>query len=365
MRILMLPRYTARGASSRYRCWQYVPGLRRAGHEVDIKPLMSDGYLTKLYRTGRRGWRWLAAGYASRLLDALRARRYDAVVCEQEAFPFLPAAVELIITKLNARFILDYDDAAYCKYERWPVLRKKIARLMAAAEMVVVGNNHLAGYARKFTPHVTVIPTVVDLAAYPNHQDATPSSTIRIAWIGTPMTANYLKPLIPELERLQTKHPNVGFRFIGAGSLPTNGLRIESREWSAATEGQLLSECDIGIMPLCDTEFTRGKCGLKLIQYMACGLPVVASPVGVNRKIVEENRNGFLAATSGEWFEKLEALVENAELRRRLGESGRSKVAAEYTVEQGLAKWLEILEKRSRCSEQQPEQIEETISAHG
>jgi len=260
---------------------------------------------------------------------------------------------------------VDYDDAAHCKYERWPVLRKKIARLMAAAEMVVVGNNHLAGYARKFTPHVTVIPTVVDLAAYPNHQDATPSSTIRIAWIGTPMTANYLKPLIPELERLQTKHPNVGFRFIGAGSLPTNGLRIESREWSAATEGQLLSECDIGIMPLCDTEFTRGKCGLKLIQYMACGLPVVASPVGVNRKIVEENRNGFLAANSGEWFKKLEALVENAELRRRLGESGRSKVAAEYTVEQGLAKWLKILEKRSQCSEQQPEQIEETISAHG
>ncbi len=365
MRILMLPRYTARGASSRYRCWQYVPGLRRAGHEVEIKPLLSDGYLPELYGTGHRGWRWLAAGYASRLLDALRARRYDAVVCEQEAFPFLPAAVELIITKLNARVMLDYDDAAYCKYERWPVLRKKIARLMAAAEMVVVGNNHLAGYARKFTPHVTVIPTVVDLAAYPNHQDATPSSTIRIAWIGTPMTANYLKPLIPELERLQTKHPNVGFRFIGAGSLPTNGLRIESREWSAATEGQLLSECDIGIMPLCDTEFTRGKCGLKLIQYMACGLPVVASPVGVNRKIVEENRNGFLAANSGEWFKKLEALVENAELRRRLGESGRSKVAAEYTVEQGLAKWLKILEKRSQCSEQQPEQIEETISAHG
>ncbi len=365
MRILMLPRYTARGASSRYRCWQYVPGLRRAGHEVDIKPLMSDGYLTELYGTGRRGWRWIAVGYASRLLDALRAGRYDAVLCEQEAFPFLPAAVDLVISRLNSRFILDYDDAAHCKYERWPVLRKKIARLMATAETVVVGNSELEGYARKFTPHVTVIPTVVNLAAYPDHQEAAPSSAVRIAWIGTPMTANYLKPLIPELGRLQKKHKHVGFRFIGAGNFPTNGLRIESREWSAATEGQLLSECDIGIMPLSDTEFTRGKCGLKLIQYMACGLPVVASPVGVNRKIVEENRNGFLAATSGEWFEKLEALIENADMRKRFGESGRSKVAAEYTVEQGLAKWLEILEKRSRCSEQQPEQIEETISAHG
>ena len=167
------------------------------------------------------------------------------------------------------------------------------------------------------------------------------------------------------MERLQKKHKHVGFRFIGAGSFPTNGLRIESREWSPATEGQLLSECDIGIMPLSDTEFTRGKCGLKLIQYMACGLPVVASPVGVNQKIVEENRNGFLAADAGEWFEKLEALIEDAGLRKRLGEAGRRKVAAEYTVEHGLAKWLEILEKRSRRTEQQPEQIGETVSAHG
>ncbi len=365
MRILMLPRYTTRGASSRYRFWQYVPGLRRAGHEVDIKPLMSDGYLTELYGTGRRGWRWLAAGYAARFLDVLRAKQYDAVLCEHEVFPFLPAAAEMIFSKRNARFILDYDDAPHCKYERWPLLRRKIGRLMAAAETVVVGNSELEGYAREFTAHVTVIPTVVNLSNYPNHQEAALSSRIRIAWIGTPMTANYLKPLIPELGRLQKKHKHVGFRFIGAGSFPTNGLRIESLEWSVATEGQLLSECDIGIMPLSDTEFARGKCGLKLIQYMACGLPVVASPVGVNRKIVEENRSGFLAANSGEWFEKLEALIENADMRKRFGELGRCKVAAEYTVEHGLAKWLEILEKRSRHREQRPEQIEETISAHG
>jgi glycosyltransferase involved in cell wall biosynthesis len=365
MRILMLPRYTVRGASSRYRFWQYVPGLRSAGHEVDIKPLMSDGYLTELYGTGRRGWQWLARGYAARFLDALRAGRYDAVLCEHEVFPFLPASAEMIFSKRNARFILDYDDAPHCKYERWPMLRKKIGRLMAAAETVVVGNDELASYARKFTPHVTVIPTVVNLAAYPNHQSAVPSSKIRIAWIGTPMTANYLKPLIPELERLQKNHRQVVFRFIGAGSFAPKGLRIESWEWSAATEGQLLSECDIGIMPLSDTEFTRGKCGLKLIQYMACGLPVVASPVGVNQKIVEENRNGFLAADAGEWFEKLEALVENADLRKRLGEAGRRKVAAQYTVEHGLVKWLEILEKGSRRDEEQPQQIEETVSAHG
>ncbi len=348
MRILILPRYTAKGASSRYRFWQYVPGLRHAGHKVEVKPLMSDGYLTELYSTGRRGGRWLAAGYAARFIDALRAERYDAVLCEHEVFPFLPAAVEMIFSKLHSRFILDYDDAAHCKYDRWPVLRKKIAHLMRNADTVVVGNNHLAGYALQFTPSVTLIPTVVDLAAYPNRRDAAPSDTIRIAWIGTPMTASFLQPLIPEFTRLQKKHPRVGFRFIGAGNFPANGLRVELPEWSVATEGQLLSECDIGIMPLSDTEFTRGKCGLKLVQYMACGLPVVASPVGANCEIVEENRNGFLAANAHEWFERLDVLVANADLRKRLGASARSKVAAQYTLEHGLSKWLEILEKHSR-----------------
>src|SRR5260370_25438995 len=124
MRILILPRYTARGASSRYRFWQYVPGLRRAGHKVEVTPLMSDGYLTELYSTGRRGGRWLAAGYAARFLAALRLWRYDAVLCEQEIFPFLPASAEMLVSKLSSRFILDYDDAAYCKYYPWPVLRR-------------------------------------------------------------------------------------------------------------------------------------------------------------------------------------------------------------------------------------------------
>ncbi len=365
MRILILPRYTARGASSRYRFWQYVPGFRRAGHEVEIKPLLEDGYLTELYSRGRRSWRWLAAAYAARFLDALDAGRYDAVLCEHEVFPFLPAAAEMIFSKRNARFILDYDDAAHCKYDGWPVLRKKIAHLMRAADTVVAGNSHLASYALQFTSRVSVIPTVVDLAAYPNHRNGAPSSTIRIAWIGTPMTASYLQPLMSALERLQKKHPHVGFRFIGAGNIPTNGLRIERREWSVTTEAQLLSECDVGIMPLSDTEFTRGKCGLKLIQYMACALPVVASPVGANCEIVEENRNGFLAANAGEWFEKLGALIESADLRKRLGESGRAKVAGQYTLEHGLSKWLEILERAHGGGEEQPQPTRETVPIHG
>jgi glycosyltransferase involved in cell wall biosynthesis len=344
MRILFLPRYGLQGASSRYRIWQYVPLFERAGYEVEVQPLLDDGYLGEWYKSGRKGWRWLAAGYARRLLGALRVRRFDAVICEQEIWPFLPAFIELCFQRRHLRYFVDYDDAAYTKYSRWPVLRQKIPGIMAAAEAVVVGNNHLASYARQFARRICVIPTVVDLSRYPNWRHADASETIRVAWIGTPDTARFLKPLIPVMERLQFEHPRLSFRLIGAGDgFLRNGLRAETFAWSEKTETNLLSECHIGIMPLPDGEFMRGKCGLKLIQYMACSLPVVASPVGVNTEIVEHGKNGFLAATGGEWFEKLDKLVRHPELRLSFGGAGRAKVAAGYTLEHGFAKWQEIL----------------------
>jgi glycosyltransferase involved in cell wall biosynthesis len=351
MRILFLPRFGPQGASSRYRLWQYVPLFERAGHEVEVQPLLDDGYLAEFYKSGRKGWRWLATGYARRLLGVFQLRDFDAVICEQEIWPFLPAFIELFFQRLSPRYFVDYDDAAYTKYSRWRMLQRKIPRIMAAAERVVVGNNHLAGYARQFAQRVCVIPTVVDLSRYPNRTHAGTSETIRVAWIGTPVTARPLKPLIPVMERLQSEHPRLSFRFIGAGDgFPSNGLRAETVAWSEQTETGLLSECHIGIMPLPDDEFVRGKCGLKLIQYMACGLPVIASPVGVNRELVEEGKNGFLAATEDEWFEKLDKLIRDSELRMSLGTAGRAKVAAGYTIEHGFAKWQEILAENHSSS---------------
>jgi glycosyltransferase involved in cell wall biosynthesis len=345
MRILFLPKYGPQAASSRYRIWQYVPLFERAGHEVEVQPLLDDCYLGELYSKRRRGWRWLASGYGRRLLEAFRFGRFDAIVCEQEMLPFLPAFVELAMLRRKALFFVDYDDAAYANYARWTMLRGKIARVMAAAEAVVVGNTHLAGYARQFARRVRVIPTVVDLAGYPNHRQIGDADKVRVGWIGTPMTANYLQAVIPVMERLQRAHPKLNLRLIGAGNgFSCNGLRAEVPAWSRETESELLRGCDIGIMPLPETEFMRGKCGLKLIQYMACGLPVVASPVGVNREIVEEGRNGYLATSEEEWFAKLDRLIRDAELRMNLGKAGREKIEGSYTLEHGFSKWQEILE---------------------
>jgi glycosyltransferase involved in cell wall biosynthesis len=344
MRILLLPRYGPQAASSRYRIWQYVPLFERTGHEVVVRPLLDDGYLEDLYKTGRRGRKWLASGYARRLFDSLRPDRFDAVICEQEAFPFFPALIDLFCQRRGTRIFVDYDDNAHSKYSGWPILRHKIGRVMAAAESVIVGNFYLADYAKQFNQQVCVIPSVVDLSGYGDRIKTATSDTVRVAWIGTPVTAALLKPLLPVFKRLQSQHPKLRFRFIGAGtSLPWDGLHAEISEWSEQTETALLSGCDIGIMPLPDTDFTRSKCGLKLIQYMACALPVVASPVGVNRELVEEEKNGYLASSNDEWFQRLDKLIRSPELRTDLGKAGRAKVAAGYTLQNGFAKWQYIL----------------------
>jgi glycosyltransferase involved in cell wall biosynthesis len=346
MKLLMLPKYGRKGASSRYRLLQYVPMFERAGHEVEVWPLLENEYIEELYAHGNRPVRTLLPGYRRRAWQILSAGKFDAVICEQEVFPYLPDFCELLLRRPARRLFLDYDDAAYVRYQRFPYLRKKIGRVMSWADWVVAGNQHLADYAKQFARRVAIIPSVVDLKKYPDDQSARNPSAVCIGWIGTPITAALLRPLLPVFLRLQSRFPRVVFRFIGAGEgIESSELRYEAPAWSEETEGQLLAECDVGIMPLPDTEFMRGKCGLKLVQSMACGLPVVASPVGVNREIVENGENGILASSDAEWEEALGRLIANREVRLRMGKAARQKVENEYTLERGFAKWMDVLAK--------------------
>jgi len=345
MNLLLLTRYGRMGASSRCRLLQYAPLFEKAGHQVDVWPLVDDTYLRRLYENGRRPWANVFLGYTRRILRITELRNFDAVVCEQEAFPYMPVAWEDCLRRRCRRFFVDYDDAAYVRYERWPLLKNKIPRIMGAASGVVVGNPYVAQYARQFNPRVAIIPTMVDLARYPERPRAKTTSAIRVAWIGTPVTVKLLIPLVPVLQRIQQENKNLAFRFIGAGHASLfDGLNAETPEWSEQEEAKLLADCDLGILPLPDDEFARGKCGFKLIQYMACYLPVVASPVGVNREIVEHGRNGFLASNPEEWYAALSRLIVDRNLRQSMGRAARDKVESCYTLERGFPKWLEVIE---------------------
>lgn len=337
MKVLLLSRYGRMGASSRVRSLQYLPLLESKGWQVDVSPLFSDSYLQAFY-SGQPCRIQVIAGYWRRLKVMIRAGRYDLIWIEKEAFPFMPALAERLLFKVGVPYVVDYDDALFHRYDKhhsWLIrslLGRKIDAVMRHATLVVAGNEYLAERARATgARRVEIVPTVVDLTRYEVVQSASNDSLI-VGWIGSPATSHYLLAIGSVYESL-VREFDVRFVAVGASDEEVKGLPIEVWPWSEETEVQSIQAFDIGIMPLVDSPWERGKCGYKLIQYMACGLPVVASPVGVNGRIVEHGANGFLAQDLHEWEEALRRLLYDQNLRRRMGTKGRERVEAWYSLQ--------------------------------
>ncbi len=351
MSVMSYPRYAPLGASSRIRWLQFLPELRRLGLDIEVSPLLDDEYLRRKY-AGRSTFRFIVRAYVRRAA-ALLARRStaDVVWVEKELWPWAPAWLERLAWGRRP-VVLDYDDAVFHSYDlhRSRVARAlfggKIDRLMRAAALVVAGNDYLAQRARQAgAPRVELLPTVVDLRRYAvTERPREPDDPLRIGWIGSPATIAYMRQLAAPLAAL-AKNRRVVLRLIGA-TLDLPGVPTEHVPWTEAGEAQSIAELDVGVMPLPDSPWERGKCGYKLVQYLACGVPVVASPVGVNTKIVQPGRNGFLATTDAEWLQALTCLADDAALRRRLGAQGRELVESRYSLQVAaptLAAWLHEL----------------------
>lgn len=344
----MLSRYGRLGASSRMRTYQYLPWLEAAGLEVTLAPLFSDTYVQGLQCNTKSPLEALCA-YAGRVQALFSSRQFDLLWIEKETLPWLPAWVEKMLLTGAVPYVLDYDDAVFHYYDknRNPVVRAMLANkhpeLMQGAALVVAGNQYLAEFARQaHAPHVEVVPTVIDLTRYPLAVRREEGGALPcVGWIGQRATASFLAPYVPLFERLSADG-QARFAAIGIDA-PSLGLPMASIPWSEPTEVASIASFDIGIMPLLDGAFERGKCGYKLIQYMACGLPVVASPVGVNRQIVEHGVNGFLAETPEQWEQALQTLLADADLRQRMGQAGRQKVEREYCLKVTGPKMVALL----------------------
>lgn len=347
-KILLLSRYGRLGASSRMRFMQYLPYLYRAGAKVTVQPLLSDEMLGVRYQWGRYGYWPILRAYAHRLAVMLQSRHFHVVWIEKEALPWFPAALEQWLLR-GTPYALDFDDAIFHNYDlhRSAWVRHfyggRIDRLMAGAHLVVAGNRYLADRATAAGARVVeVIPTVVDLERYrPKHRYAKVTRP-RIVWIGSPSTITYLRELAGVFCEL-AKQRSFTLRVVGGGVFCLPGVDVESLPWSEEREARLIEECDIGIMPLKDSPWERGKCAYKLIQYMACGLPTVASPVGANNDVVLEGRTGLFASDFREWLETLTTLLDDAELRQRLGRAGRARVEAEYCLQQMAPRLVRLL----------------------
>jgi len=259
--------------------------------------------------------------------------------------------LELASKKHGARLVFDFDDAiwladmsAFNQRFRWLKSPGKIPRVLAAADLVLAGNAFLAQYARGFSQSVQIVPTTIDTDSYQPRTRAPDGGPVCIGWSGSFSTIRDFRLALPVLRRLRARFgERVRFQVIGDGSFRDEELGIVGQPWNADSEVADLQQIDIGLMPLPDNEWSRGKCGLKGLQYMALGLPTLMSPVGVNAEIITDGKDGFLPRSDEEWERALSALIESPALRAEIGAAGRQRVIQDYSVADWRDRYCDLL----------------------
>ncbi len=350
MKILYLTKYSRNAGSSRLRSYQYFPYLEKAGFEVEVSPLFSEKYLEQLY-AGKSTRNESLKGYFHRFFKLFDLKRYDKVVIEKELFPYAPAFAEQILKLFGVKYFVDYDDAVFHNYDlnSNPIIRfflkKKIDRVMKNAELVIAGNSYLAERVQNAgAKNCKIIPTVIDLERYSVKNEVNKSEKFIIGWIGTKST--FEKHLLPCRKWIRKAQEDLGveFHIIGITEDQNLGNRVSYFPWSEESEVERIQAFDLGIMPLKDSQWEKGKCAYKLIQYAACGIPGLASDVGMNNEVTIDGETGFLANSENEFLEKIEKLRDDRDLRIQLGQNARKWVEEKYCIQVTAEKWIEILE---------------------
>jgi glycosyltransferase involved in cell wall biosynthesis len=304
---------------------------------MQVAPLLSNSYLDATFSGQVASKLSLASSYIGRFGRMFRERGVDGMWLQYELFPYAPAFLETLALPRDIPLILDYDDAIFHQYDQHksPLVRAllgdKLKPLLRRADLAICGNGYLQAYAGEHCRRTEIVPTVVDTDAYGPGPKPRPERPVTVGWIGSPSTWTFVKPLLPLLADAAERH-DLSVRAVGAGPQKDIPPRFSFLPWTEAGEIGLIQDMDIGIMPLPDEPWARGKCGYKLIQYMACGLPVIASPVGVNSAIVDHGENGFLASTSQDWANAIATLAGDPALRGAMGTAGRRKIERFYSL---------------------------------
>jgi len=282
-----------------------------------------------------------------------RPPAYDIIFIQRQAF-FLGGPWAEWVASRRAPLIFDFDDAIWMPEisrgnRRFASLKnvEKIPSILRMASTVIAGNAYLADWARAHNPNVAIVPTCIDTNRYvPSGADRAPNAPIVIGWSGSPSTIVHFELALPTLLRIKEKYgARVRFKVVGDPEFRDERLGIQGEAWRSDSEVSALQAMDIGIMPLPNDEWSKGKCGLKALTYMATGLPTLSSPVGVNTEIVRDGINGYLPASEDEWVARTCELIESSELRRRLGTAGRETVIDRYSVDRWKRPLLEIIRR--------------------
>ena len=336
--ISFLTRYDRQAASVRQRALQYAPYLSRLDCRLELQPLFGNGALQER-SNGGLSIRRVLRGYARRLRWVLSRPDSDLIWLHHDLFPFLPGIFESLVCRPGLPVVLDMDDAFFHAYDRHPsriarfLIGGKYDSLFRRADFVFAGNEYIRSHVETRSVPSMVVPTVLETAHYRPAAEPLSRSGLSVGWLGSPSTwEEYMAPMVDEILPVLGPHC-ASLEVMGAASGVVGRGRLNAHAWSEAGELPFLQGLDIGVMPLVDTPWAQGKCGYKLIQYMACGVPVIASPVGVNAQIVEHGVNGFLASSASEWRHYMDLLLSDSAMRQRMGAAGRRKIECTYSLD--------------------------------
>lgn len=338
----VVPYPTGIAPGQRFRFEHYLPHLRERGFSITVYPFLSTSTHSILYKPGHAIHKLIgvAAGFVRRLLQLPILLRMDWIFIYREATPLGPPVMEWLLGRLfRKKIIYDFDDAiwlpAVSTENRWVAWLKypaKVPFICSISHTVSVGNQFLFDFAKQYASRVQLNPTVLDTDTSHVPKEKLNDGVVRIGWTGSHSTLPYLKLVETVLRHIEQRFPNVDVLVIADQPPQLNLNRITFVPWSKATEADDLNRIDIGIMPLPMDEWSRGKCGFKALQYMAMGIPTVASPVGVNKDIITDGVHGFLCDGDSAWEASLIQLIEQPTLRKSLGAAGRQRVTEHYSV---------------------------------
>jgi glycosyltransferase involved in cell wall biosynthesis len=352
--VFVVPYPPGLAGGQRYRFEQWLRLIPEGRVESSIVPLWRERDYAMLWAPGRTGAKMAATCFAAlRRLSQLRAaKRADVVWLYREAFPLGPPVADLLVER-GAPTVLDFDDAIWIRTSsaanRWVERLKqpsKVATVASQAAIVTVGNAYLASWAQRFAQRVVILPTTLDVErCQPSYEHLGVNRPVVVGWVGSPTTGSHLQLIDTVLERL-SGDPRIELRLIGAPRLVLNRApSVVVRPWQAASEEADIGSLDIGLMPLPDDEWARGKCGFKALHYMAHGVPPVVSPVGVNAEIVEHGVNGLHATSDEEWLEGIALLAKDPGLRSELGRAARETVVERFSGQRWAGRFVEVLEE--------------------
>ena len=354
-RIVYFTKYTDAGPSSRYRSYQYKNYLENNGFNVTIKPLFPTQYILDLYGKGKKNWLILLPKYIQRFFQILFLKNYDILYIEYELFPYAPIIFEKMALLGKKNIVLDYDDATFHTYDKsshklvQTLLGNKIYQLVKKASLVITGSPYLTEQLQKLNANIIEIPTSICFAKYQKDKvtktDIT--NTFKIGWLGSKNTSVNVLPLKNVFIELQKKY-SIELFLVGFDKnlLPQlDGVNYQYIQWNANTEVETIASFNVGIMPLEDKFFNYGKCGFKLIQYMACGVPTISTPLPANIKINQDNNNLF-ATLNEEWFNAFEEMITKKEFYKTIvGEKNKQIVEQHYCIESNSKLYVDCFNK--------------------